>query len=78
MNEEIKRGYVLKFSLIIICLSIVAMVFKFSSDDYEEQELIEIDSIDAYMEHWYEVIDTNSNGMPDSEEEGYYDYYDKL
>ena len=54
------------------------MVFKFSSDDYEEKELIEIDSIDAYMEHWYEVIDTNSNGVPDSEEEGYYDHFDKL
>lgn len=25
----------------------------------------EADSVDAYMEYWYTVIDTNSNGVPD-------------
>ena len=37
-----------------------------------------MDSIDAYMKHWYEVVDTNGNGTPDAEEGDYYDHYDKL
>ena len=94
MKEEIKRGLVLKASILIICLSITAMVFKFAgnSNNVYEDNIIDtililtpssvetldhkrihtwpedIDTLDAYMKHWYEVVDTNSDGEPDLEE----------
>ena len=79
MRERTKREYVVKLSITIICLFIVAVIFRFSGDDYQEQELIELDSVDAYHQHWYEVLDTNSDGEIDGELDGdYYDHYDRL
>ena len=70
MTEEVKRGLVLKVSLFVICISITVMVFKFSGSNnvYEDIQRQELDSIEAYMKHWYEKIDTNSNGVPDVDE----------
>ena len=107
MKEEIKRGLVLKASILVICLSITAMVYKFAGNsnnvyDYNTIDTIltltpssvetlgnkrihtwpeDVDTLDAYMKHWYEVVDTNSDGVPDIEEnifeiieyEGFYD-----
>tara|TARA_R110000824_G_scaffold33981_4_gene108505 strand:+ start:3189 stop:3527 length:339 start_codon:yes stop_codon:yes gene_type:complete len=70
MTEEVKRGLVLKVSLFVICISIVVLVFKFSGSNnvYEDIQKQELDSIEAYMKHWYEKIDTNGNGVPDADE----------
>ena len=107
MKEEIKRGLVLKASILVICLSITAIVYKFAGNsnnvyDHNTIDTIltltpssvetldnkrihtwpeDVDTLDAYMKHWYEVVDTNSNGEPDAEEssnkikeyEGFYD-----
>jgi hypothetical protein len=84
MREEIKKGYVLKAAIIVIIISLFAIAMRYSWNMYseandllntiiEDQKEIrvqeEIDSIDAYMEHWYEVVDTNGNGVPDADEE---------
>jgi hypothetical protein len=94
MTEEVKRGWVLKFSLFIICISIIVIVCRFAgtSNTVEGNHTIDtiltltpssvetlahkrihtwpedVDTLDAYMKHWYEVVDTNSNGVPDLEE----------
>ena len=35
---------------------------------YDTIEMKRADSVDAYMRHWYEVLDTNSNGEIDDME----------
>ena len=94
MTEEVKRGWVLKFSIFIICISIIAIVYRFAgnSNNVDENNTIDtiltstlssvetlahkrihtwpedVDTLESYMKHWYEVVDTNSNGVPDLEE----------
>jgi hypothetical protein len=94
MKEEIKRELVLKVSILVICLSITVMVFKFagnSNNVYEDNTIDtiltltpssvetldhkrihtwpeDVDTLGVYMKHWYEVVDTNSDGVPDVEE----------
>ena len=84
MRDEIKKELVFKAAIIIIIVSILAIAMRYSWEMYteandflniiiEDQKEIRvqenIDSIDAYMENWYENIDTNSNGVPDADEE---------
>ncbi len=69
MNKEITNGLVLKFSVAIICLTFIVLIFKFGMNTQQEEILKrEMDSIDAYMKHWYNVVDTNGNGIPDLDE----------
>ena len=81
MRKEIEKGYVLKFSLAIIILAVGVMIAKYNSNKLEEIKVQEeMDSIDAYMKHWYETIDTNGNGVPDLDERNgiqrYNSFYD--
>ena len=70
MTEEVKKGLVLKGSLLVISIAIVVLVFKFSGSNnvYEDIQKQELDSIETYMKQWYEKIDTNGNGVPDADE----------
>ena len=83
MWDEIKKELVLRAAIIVIIVSILAIAMRYSWEMYteandflniiiEDQKEIHVqenmDSIDAYMEHWYEVVDTNSNGVPDADE----------
>ena len=63
MTEEVKRGIVLKASIIIICVSLTVMIFKFSGSNnvYEDIKRKELDSIEAHIKHWYGKIDTSNN-----------------
>ena len=84
MRDEIEKELIFKAAIIVIVASIIAIVIRYSYNHYSESNkllntIIEdqkeirvqenIDSIDAYMENWYENIDTNSNGVPDADEE---------
>ena len=84
MRDEIKKELVLRAAIIVIIVSILAIAMRYSWNIYSEcNDLLntiiedqkgvnnkqEMDSIDVYMENWYENIDTNSNGVPDADEE---------